>query len=94
MGLMKFSSKGLRQMKEVFHKALRDESVLKGSVENAYMTDILQALINSNQLISAVLVHDEWVEVDTASDLELKETIRREIEIQKKVFLFNFFVKK
>jgi L-glutamine-phosphate cytidylyltransferase len=87
MGLMKFSSKGLRQMKEVFHKALRDESVLKGSVENAYMTDILQALINSNQLISAVLVHDEWVEVDTASDLELKETIRRvkNIENQLKV---------
>jgi choline kinase len=87
MGLMKFSSKGLRQMKEVFHRALRNEVVLEGSVENAYMTDILQALINSNQLISAVLVHDEWVEVDTVNDLELKETIRRvkSIENQLKV---------
>jgi L-glutamine-phosphate cytidylyltransferase len=87
MGLMKFSSKGLRQMKEIFHKALRDESILGGSVENAYMTDMLQAVIDSDQLISAVLVHDEWVEVDTVSDLELKETIMRvkSIESQLKV---------
>lgn len=77
MGLMKFSSKGVRKLKKVFHNSIRNESALKGSLENAYMTDLLQALIDSNEVITAVMIKDEWVEVDTVEDLILEETIRR-----------------
>lgn len=47
------------------------------------MTDLLQALIESNNQIMSVEVSDNWVEVDTVDDLELAETRRRLSEIRK-----------
>lgn len=84
IGLMKFSRKGLLQIKKIFHEALKDKSVLEKAAENAYMTDILQAVIDSNFPVTSVPIYDEWVEVDTVSDLMLNETVRRvkNIEIE------------
>jgi NDP-sugar pyrophosphorylase family protein len=42
------------------------------TVENAYMTDILQAVIDSGGLVASVPVYSDWVEVDTVKDLNLK----------------------
>ena len=77
MGLMKYSSNGLKQIKEIFHKASRDESVLGKPVENAYMTDLLQALIESGKAVEAVLINGGWVEVDTVDDFCSQETLMR-----------------
>ncbi len=77
MGLMKFSSEGLRQMKEIFHEALRDESILGRSVENAYMTDLLQALIESGSKLMAIPINGGWVEIDTVDDLNSPISINR-----------------
>ena len=51
--------------------------------KNAYMTDLLQALIELNIQIMSVEVAANWVEVDTVDDLELAETRRRLSEIRK-----------
>jgi len=74
MGLMKFSANGVKQIKEIFNSAIKDKKVLGKEVENAYMTDLLQAVINSERQITAVPIFGEWIEIDTVNDLELPVT--------------------
>lgn len=69
MGLMKFSAEGLKQIKGIFHVAVNNGELLGKDIENSYMTDLLQSVINSGQPITAVPVHGGWVEVDTVDDL-------------------------
>ena len=77
MGLMKFSAKGLKQIKSIFYAAVESGKLLGKDVENSYMTDLLQAVINSGQLITAVPVYSGWVEVDTVDDLLSEITCNR-----------------
>jgi len=69
MGLIKLSAEGVRQVKEVYYKALNENDLLGKSVENAYMTDLLQAIIDVGYSVTAVPVYGGWVEIDTTSDL-------------------------
>jgi choline kinase len=77
MGLMKFSAEGLRQIKEVFHVALKSGKLLDKPTENAYMTDLLQAVIDYGKPISSVPIAGNWIEVDTVDDLESNITASR-----------------
>lgn len=77
MGLMKFSPRGLDKLRDTFHRA-RVAGALRGkSPEKAYMTDLLQLMIDEGHTLSAVKVHGGWVEVDTVSDLESAVTRNR-----------------
>ena len=42
MGLMKFSAEGLKQIKDIFHKAVKCGELLGKIVESAHMKDLLQ----------------------------------------------------
>ena len=64
-------------MKKVFHSALIEGDLKGKPVENAYMTDLLQALIDSGIPVSSVPISHPWVEVDTVDDLKLDETLSR-----------------
>jgi len=77
MGLMKFSGNGVKQIKEIFNNAIKDKKILGKEPENAYMTDLLQALITSGKKVTAVPVFGEWIEVDTVDDLHLPITKTR-----------------
>jgi choline kinase len=77
MGLMKFSAAGLGQLRQVFHGARRAGTLRGKPVEKAYMTDLLQAMIDAGLRLDAVPVRGEWVEVDTVRDLESAVTRRR-----------------
>jgi len=70
IGLMKFSAKGLQLLKKTFHDAKSEGSLGGKPIEKAYMTDLLQAMIDLNYRLDAVLVNGGWVEVDTVSDLK------------------------
>jgi L-glutamine-phosphate cytidylyltransferase len=76
MGLMKFSAKGIQMLKKVFHDAKSAGSLRGKSVENAYMTGLLQEMIDLNYRLEAVPVHGGWVEVDTVDDL--KSTVTKD----------------
>ena len=77
MGLMKFSPEGARALRQVFHAA-RDAGSLRGKpVEKAYMTDLLQQMIDSGYRVDSVPVHGGWVEVDTVGDLQSETTRSR-----------------
>lgn len=69
MGLMKFSGQGLEQLKVAYRKALREGTLGPRAVEKAYMTDMLQVLIDNGYRVQAVPVSAPWVEVDTVKDL-------------------------
>jgi choline kinase len=83
MGLMKFSAKGIECIRDMFHAAYNNDNLLSKPVENAYMTDLLQAVINSGELIMSVPIDTSWIEVDTVSDLTSKLTLLRCQEINK-----------
>ena len=83
MGLMKFSAKGTQLLKKTFYGA-RSAGDLRGKrLEKAYMTDLLQAMIDLGYRLDAVPAHGGWVEVDTVSDL-LSETTKRRLDLIEK----------
>lgn len=70
MGLIKFSKRGVEILKEVFAHAQASGNLRGKSIEKAYMTDLLQLIIDCGHRIKAVPVNGGWVEVDTVGDLE------------------------
>jgi choline kinase len=77
MGLMKFSPRGLDILRYTFHRAQAAGSLCGKLPENAFMTDLLQLMIDEGNALSAVKVNGGWVEVDTVSDLESAVTRER-----------------
>lgn len=75
VGLLKFSLRGLRRIEQVMEKAytLKEDQPWQQSgkpVRKAYMTDLLQALIEENEQIKAVSFRNGWIEFDTNEDYE------------------------
>lgn len=77
MGLIKFSATGIKQLKSAFHEAKLKENIRGKTIEKAYMTDLLQYMIDSGIRLDAVTVKGGWVEVDTVSDLNSEVTRNR-----------------
>lgn len=77
MGLMKFSSDGTAVLKAVFHEARLAGNLKNKTAEKAYMTDLLQAMIDLGYKVDSVPVHGGWVEVDTINDLTSQVTRAR-----------------
>jgi choline kinase len=69
IGLMKFSRSGISKLKEAFHKAKEQGNLRGKTVEKAYMTDLLQHLVDIGTDLKAVPIRAGWIEVDTVSDL-------------------------
>jgi L-glutamine-phosphate cytidylyltransferase len=69
MGLMKFSVKGTKLLKKTFHDAKLAGTLRDKPLEKAFMTDLLQEMIDQHHRLEAVPVQGGWVEVDTVSDL-------------------------
>ena len=67
---MKFSMRGLELLKDTFNRACAVSSICGKPPEKAYMTDLLQLMIDEGNTLSAVKVRGDWVEVDTVRDLE------------------------
>ena len=78
LGIMKVSNYG----SEIFVK--KYEEILKKhegnfhsapSISKAYLTDMLQELIDSNIKIEPVIVEGKWCEIDTMQDLKIAEEL-------------------
>lgn len=77
MGLMKFSEYGIEILKNIYHESCEKGDIRGKDIKQAYMTDLLQHLIDSGHKIKAVQVSDDWVEVDTVEDIRNPVTIER-----------------
>lgn len=86
IGLMKFSAKGISIIKKLFKtESDGSTSFLKRNLRNAYMTDFLQALIDSGEEIHPIYINGDWVEIDTVEDLNSSVTVERLKSIDKKI---------
>ena len=83
MGLMKFSAHGVQQLKKVFRESSEKGFIQGKHPENAYMTDLIQEMIDRGCVVQSVPVHGGWVEVDTVEDLESEVTKRRLVKIER-----------
>lgn len=75
VGLLKFSKAGLEHIQEIMKQAYADfeDKPWQQSgktVRKAYMTDLLQAVIESGKAVKAERFHNGWIEFDTNEDYE------------------------
>lgn len=81
MGLMKFTNRGISNLRSTFHKCKKNKSVMGNYPENAYMTDLLMQIIYNGIKVHSIPTNSAWVEVDTTNDLESEYTLKRISEI-------------
>ena len=77
MGLMKFSAKGAEILKQAYRFARESGLIRNKKLEKAYMTDLLQSLIDAGFRVESVPVYGGWVEIDTVRDLKSEITRNR-----------------
>ncbi len=74
IGLLKFSADGLKFIQETMEAAYKDEDKpwqqSGKTVRKAYMTDLLNAIIESGKEVKAVHFNNGWIEFDTNEDYE------------------------
>ena len=93
VGLLKFSRSALSRSAAFYHLSKEKFSgqVWKGNriFEQAYMTDFIQALIDSGEKVTAFKTNAGWIEFDTNEDYELltmmaeKHTLKQLINLEK-----------
>ena len=95
VGLVKFSKKGIKALKKVYHnnkKKYFGKNVpwlRSKSFKKAYMTCMLQAIINAGYKVEPIKIKRGWLEFDTEKDYEkynkwLKEnTLKRFFDFEK-----------
>ena len=78
IGITKFSKNGCLQFKKKYHElekshigSFQDAPSLK----KAYLTDLLQELVDSNIEVFPIFVNGKWIEIDTLQDLEKAKKI-------------------
>ncbi|GAF99397.1 unnamed protein product, partial [marine sediment metagenome] len=77
VGLIKFSKKGVEALKKVYHENkekyfdVNDSWLKSKSFKKAYMTCMLQALINANYRVEPIIIKKGWIEFDTTQDYDL-----------------------
>jgi len=74
IGLAKFSKSGAEAMRVAYHRVAEEHPAAPfqqaASLEKAYMTDMLQELIDGGLLVKSVNITGGWMEIDTPQDLE------------------------
>jgi len=74
IGLAKFTKSGAEAMKAAFHRVAeeRPSSAFQraASLEKAYLTDMLQELVDNGQPVQSIDIQGGWMEIDTPQDLE------------------------
>lgn len=74
IGLAKFTKSGAETMKAAYRRVSEDHCASPfqnaASLDKAYMTDMLQELVDDGLLVQSVDIEGGWVEIDTPQDLE------------------------
>jgi len=71
MGLIRIRGDRVKAFIDFYHSLDRSGTYDGKDFDNMYMTSLIQALIDSNWDVRPALVENGWIEVDTASELEL-----------------------
>ena len=85
IGLLKLSKQGTTIFKQIYKECHKLGKIGKKSIEEAYMTDFIQEVIDRGFQVSSVLTKDAWVEIDTISDLKMNLNKKRLAQISKEL---------
>ena len=78
LGIIKFTNKGNELFVKKYEELVNTNTGLfqeSPSILKAYVTDMIQELIDSNIKIKPILVSGKWCEIDTMQDLENAEEV-------------------
>lgn len=77
LGIMKLSNNGCKKFLEIYENILDVSKNFHDakSLNSAYLTDMLQELIESNVDVHPILIDGKWCEIDTIEDLKNAEDI-------------------
>ncbi len=91
IGLMKFSALGVKRLKDTYNYFLKDGKIMNKDIRDAYMTDLLQEMINMGHKLKAIKTTEPWLEIDTIFDFNNAETKKRMEVIDRKInaYIFN-----
>lgn len=74
IGLAKFSQRGTEILKETYHDVLEKTAGSRfqraASIDKAYLTDMVQELIDRGYVVRSVDIRGGWQEIDTSQDLD------------------------
>lgn len=82
MGLILIRSDRVKAFVDFYHDLDRTVIYDGKDFENMYMTSLIQALIDSNWDVRPAFVENGWIEVDTATELELYTAMSDEGTLQ------------
>ena len=74
IGLMKLSKSGAKIFIEKFNYLIKSHEGKfhnAQSIKKAYLTDMLQELIDSGIVVEPIIINGKWCEIDTLQDLQL-----------------------
>jgi len=79
IGLAKFTKAGIKVMRAAYHR-VADECPNEpfhnaASLDKAYMTDMIQELVDIGSPVKSVDIAGGWMEIDTPQDLERAQTL-------------------
>ena len=74
IGLAKFTKSGAEAMRTAYHRIAEERPTAPfqhaAFLEKAYMTDMLQELVDNGSLVQSSDIEGGWMEIDTPQDLE------------------------
>jgi len=74
IGLAKFTKSGAEAMRTAYHRIAEERPAAPfqhaASLEKAYMTDMIQELVDNGSLVQSIDIEGDWMEIDTPQDLE------------------------
>jgi choline kinase len=92
IGLTAFQGEGLEEVQKVYKKEkeyfLRGEKSIckERNLDELYMTDLIQGVINQGNMVSPVFITGNWLEVDSLKDFKLAEQYVDSKSISLKIF--------
>ena len=84
VGLMKLSKNGAKIFVEKFNNLIKfHEGKFHNapSIKKAYLTDMLQELIDSGILVEPIIINGKWYEIDTPQDLQIARKNAEDLQI-------------
>ena len=74
IGLAKFTKSGAEAMRTAYHRIAEERPTAPfqhaASLKKAYMTDMIQELVDNGSLVQSSDIKGGWMEIDTPQDLE------------------------
>ncbi|MCH7647443.1 MAG: hypothetical protein IIA83_02390 [Thaumarchaeota archaeon] len=78
MGIIKFSPRGSELFVKKYDELIKTHTGIfqqASSISKAYLTDMIQELIDSEINVEPILISGKWCEIDTKQDLDRAKTL-------------------